>query len=431
MSRMNEIYLKELNTYSKEYLLTLMNEESFERLIEYEVIKREEDNFKFHFVGLIIVDNYLIKCYPKYIPDENNIAEDFNQIMQVIKKYRNFHEDYIWRSDNLDEITFNKLSILLFFIEDYYENGIYTNFRQIHQVNGNGEINWDKTVNNIDPIIKNNRPYYGELYTKYNLNDLSDYFRLLHEYIITECSKQLEDVGLIDLFDLTPAELSDKSLDDFGEEYYILNKIENEINMEFNSHKQKLLKAMHTFISQKNSFTNENVLTIYGTTAYHEIWEEMCCEIFSNKFNKIKHVIEKPKWILNNGKTHYHKKTFEPDIVTFKGDTLFILDAKYYNLIFNEDLLANQPGLGDITKQYLYQLALEDYGEGKFDNVKNALLFPKYCGEIENLGQIEIEILSRLPVDNIQVVMLPAGKINRLYLNNQKLDINELKLNKN
>ena len=431
MSRMNEIYLKELNTYSKEYLLTLMNEESFERLIEYEVIKREEDNFKFHFVGLIIVDSYLIKCYPKYIPDENNIAEDFNQIMQVIKKYRNFHEDYIWRSDNLDEITFNKLSILLFLIEDYYENGIYTNFRQIHQINGNGEINWDKTVNNIDPIIKNNRPYYGELYTKYNLNDLSDYFRLLHEYIITECSKELEDVGLIDLFDLTPVELSVKSLDDFGEEYYILNKIENEINMEFNSHKQKLLKAMHTFISQKNSFTNENVLTIYGTTAYHEIWEEMCCEIFSNKFNKIKHVIKKPKWILNNGKTHYHKKTFEPDIVTFNEDTLFILDAKYYNLIFNEDLLANQPGLGDITKQYLYQLALEDYREGKFDNVKNALLFPKYDGEIENLGQIEIEILSRLPLENIQVVMLPAGKINRLYLNNQKLDINELKLNKN
>ena len=425
---MNEIFLKELKEYSKDYLLTLMNKESFNKLIEYDIIRKDEDTFKFHFVGLIIVDNYLIKCYPKYIPNKENIYDDFNQIIKVIKKYKNFHDDYSWSNDNIEDISFNKLSMMLFFIEDYYENGIYTNIRQIHEMNGNGEIDWNKTVNNIDPIIKNNRPYYGELYTKYKINDLFDYFRLLHEYIITECSKQLEEYGLIELFDLTPVELSDKSLDDFGDDDYILNKLEKEINVEFNSHKQKLLKSMHTFISKKNSFTNETFLTVYGTTTYHVIWEEMCSEIFSNKFNKIKHFIKKPKWILNSGTTHYHQKTFEPDIVTFKDNTLFILDAKYYNLIFNEHSLDNHPGLSDITKQYLYQLALQDYIEDNFENVKNALLFPKYDGEIENLGFVEIEILFRLPLENIQVIMLPADKINHFYLTNKKIDIEMLKL---
>lgn len=434
---MKEIFIKELKEYSKEFILDLINKESFNKLIEYDIIKRDEDTFKFNFVGLIIVDNYLIKCYPKYIPNEENIKSDYAQTMRVIKKYKNLNDDYSWQNDNLEDISFNLLSMMIFFIEDYFENGLYTNIENIHEINGSGEINWDRTINNVDPIIKNNRPYYGELYTKYKINDLYDYFRLLHEFIITDCSKRLEELGLIELFDLTPVELSDRSQDDFGELSFILEKLEKELNVEFNTHKQKLLKSMHSYLSGKNSFTNDNFLTIYGTTTYHIIWEVMCSHVFSNKLNKevmfngkrqkLKEVIKKPKWILNSGKDYDAPKTFEPDIVTFAGDTFIILDAKYYKLIFNEHRLEGQPGLSDITKQYLYELALKDFIKENFKHVKNALLFPKYDGEIENKGYVEIEILSRLSLEDIQVIMLPAGEINQHYLDNKKISIEKLK----
>ena len=36
----------------------------------------------------------------------------------------------------------------------------------LFESNGNGEILWDKTINDFYPIIQNNRPYYVELFTK-------------------------------------------------------------------------------------------------------------------------------------------------------------------------------------------------------------------------------------------------------------------------
>ena len=272
---MKKIFIKELKEYSKEYILQLMKKDSFNKLLEYEIIKRDDNTFKFNFVGVIIVDNYIINCYPKYIPNEDNIVDDFAQIVRVIKKYKNLNEEFSWENENLEDISFNKLSMMIFFLEDYYQNGIYTKIQNIREINGNGEIDWEKTINNIDPILKDNKPYYGELYTKYKINDLYDYFRLLHECIITECSKLLEEAGLIELFDLTPIELSDKSLSDFDQKKVILEKLEKQLKVEFNSHKQKLLKSMHAYVSSENSFTNEEFLTIYGTSTYHVIWEEI------------------------------------------------------------------------------------------------------------------------------------------------------------
>lgn len=417
---MNEIYIKELKEYSREYILGLMKKDSFNKLIENDYIKKTDNNhFKFNFVGVIIVDDFIIKCYPKYIPNKDNIKSDFTQVMKVIKKYKNHYEDFTFENENLEDISFNKLSMMIYFLEDYYENGVYTKIQNVHEINGNGEIDWDKTINNIDPIIKENKPYYGELYTKYKINDLYDYFRQLHEYIITQSSKFLEKNDLLELFDLTPVQLSDKTRSDFGEDEFILERLLKQLNVEFNSHKRRLLKTMHTFISEINSFTREDYLMLYGTGSYYVIWEDICSHVFSNKFNRIKHVIKKPKWISHEGFSHYASRTFEPDIVTYIDDTFIILDAKYYNLTFRKDKLDGEPGLGDITKQYLYQLALEEFRAGKFSNVINALLFPKYGGEIENLGFVDVEILSSLNLKKIQLIMLPADEMNECYLNNQ------------
>ena len=89
-----------------------------------------------------------------------------------------------------------------------------------------------------------------------------------------------------------------------------------------------------------------------------------------------------------------------------------------------------QPGLESITKQYLYELAYKDYiKENNFDGVKNAFLLPKYSGEIENIGIAKLEILSDLGLENIQIIMLPAGEINQFYLDNKKISIEKLYLN--
>ena len=438
---MKTVNIHEWKPYSKNKLLKLLNnnEDAFNKLLKYAIIDEDGDKYQFNYVGVIIIDNLVINCHPKYFT--NYSLEEFKQVIRVIKKY-NSSKDLDYQNEELEDISFNLLSMMVFFLEDYYEYGVYNNIKNILEVNGNGEIDWNRTINYTNPIIKDNKPYYTELYTKYKIDDLYDYFRRLHEYVITRCSKKLETAGLLDLFELTAVEISDKTLEDFGEIDYILKKLEKELHVEFNSHKQKLLKSMHTFIKEENSFSNENYLTLYGTNSYHVIWEKKYKKVFNDKLNKslkelgfknsktkLIEIIKKPKWIYKNIKTHEADGTFIPDIVTFYGKKFIILDAKYYKLKFDEKNLSGQPGLESITKQYLYELAFNEFIEKyRFKGVKNAFLLPKYSGEIENIGIAKIEILSNLNLEDIQIIMLPADKINQYYLDNKKMSIKLLNI---
>lgn len=445
---MKSIYIKELKHYSKSEILDVIggNEKIFNQLMEYAIIDKDNDKYQFKYVGVMIMEESVINCYPKYITTTDNIKDDFKQVLNVIKKYKKLHDDFSYETGELEDISFNLLSLMLFFIEDYYENGIYTNIENILEINGNGEIDWDRTINDNFALIKDNKPYYTQLQTKYKIDDLYDYFRLLHEYIITDCSRRLEKSNLLDYFDLMHVELSDRMIDEFGDLNFILSRIEKELNVEFNTHKQKLLKSMHAYLSNKNSFTNENFLTLYGTNSYHVIWEEMCSQVFSNKLDKklkdlvnpnekyssklrLIDLIEKPKWVSNYDFDLRARDTYIPDLITFFKGNFIIFDAKYYNLKFEKDKLAGQPGIESISKQYFYERAYKEFIEfAGFEGVKNAFLFPTYGLEIENKGYVELEMLSSLGLENIQVIMLPANEINELYLKNKKMDISRLNL---
>ena len=113
--------------------------------------------------------------------------------------------------------------------------------------------------------------------------------------------------------------------------------------------------------------------------------------------------------------------TLKPDLVTFYENTFLIFDAKYYNLDFTDDNLVGQPGLESITKQYLYELAYREfYKQNKFDKVINAFLFPSYSDELDDVGVVELKILHDLGLGNIYVVMVPACKLNQMYLDRIK-----------
>ena len=91
--------------------------------------------------------------------------------------------------------------------------------------------------------------------------------------------------------------------------------------------------------------------------------------------------------------------------------------------------LDGQPGLESITKQYLYELAFREFiKDHEFKGVKNAFLFPNYEREIENKGNVKLDILSNKKLEDIQLIMLPAGEINQLYIDNKLVKIEKLDL---
>ena len=405
--------------------------------------------YVFTFVGVIVVAGRVLKCYPKYLLHADNPKEQLRQVLKVLEKYSSKEQIVRMYNESSENRTFNLLAVLLFLLHDYYNNGVYSNTEDIVESNGSGEILWDKTINDSFTLISGNRPYYIDLQTRKRVTDEYDYFQRLHECILTKASKELADAQLIDIFEITEVDLTDETLDDFGEEEYILYRIEKELNTQFNTRKQLVLKTIYAYLNHKGALNDIDCLSMFGTNSFNLVWEGVCADILDNKLNKqidslpitvsprydrrtrLIDLIEKPLWTIT-GKTA--TDTLIPDIVSVSktdNEVAFVLfDAKYYLAELDPDITPKgQPGIESITKQYLYQLAfLEFIRDHEIDCVKNCFLMPTEQDAINNKGEVILEMLASMGLQNIQVRLIPAEKAYDLYLSGEKLDVKELRL---
>lgn len=439
-------------------------------LVEEDVEVVDEDDIQkkfyyvFTFVGIIIVEGRVLKCYPKYLHKNDKPTEELKQILKVLQKYNSKEQIIRMYNDGGRETTFNRLAVMVYLLNDYFENGIYTNTEDIIETNGMGEIHWERTINGTYPIIKNGRPYYVELQTKRRINDDEDFFKRLHEIILTQCTKELKDTDLLELLEIEGVTLTDESLEGLGEEDYILCKLSKELNIQFNTRKQILLKTIEAFIMNKSTLDDVDSFSMYGTNRFNLVWEAVCAEVMNDRLHtqienleiddiiipegadykltdELIDVIEKPKWC---GKTNEGiefvkeaEKSLTPDLITIHRDgakcDFIIFDAKYYNIQLEVNLpLGGQPGIGDVTKQYLYQLAYRKFVEvNKIDKVRNCFLMPTEDDGIEGVikkGSVRMNMLGTLGLEQIQIRLLSAKRMYAYYLAKQRFDIASLEL---
>lgn len=416
--------------------------------------------YVFTFVGVITIAGRVLKCYPKYLLNDTAPKTELKQVLKVLEKYNSRNQIIRMYNDTDDSSAFNMLAVMLFLLQDYHEYGAYTNTREILEANGSGEILWDKTINETFTLLSNNRPYYPELLTMKRVNDDFDYFKRLHECILTRCTAELRDADLLDLFDILGADISDEHIEDFGDKEYVLERISKELNVQFNTRKQLLLKTLYAYIANSNTLDDLDCFSMFGTNSFNLVWEKVCAEVLDNQLQKpigglrlpvplaepyrdMRHkklveLIDKPQWsgTAPTGEQFIKQAddTLIPDlisIVNIDGDYQFIIfDAKYYNLQMEYDKkLRGQPGIESITKQYLYQLAYQPFVEAhQIKTVRNCFLMPTASTKIEKKGVVTLSMLSNLGLQDIQVRLVPAETMYQLYLKNAKMDIRKLLL---
>lgn len=411
-------------------------------------------SYVFDFVGIIVVGGFVIKCYPKYILHNNQPVSEFKQVLKVLERYNGNQYIVNMYSEHSDDKNFNLLELILFLLHDYYEYGIYRHNKTIVEKNGTGEILWNRTVDSSFAIIDDDVPYYVELRTRKKVSEENNYFKRLHECIITECSKIIHQAGLFEYFDeLVPVDLTDLNLSDFGSDDYILYKLERELGQQYNTHKRLVLQILHSYVAKESSLNEMESISVFGTNSFNLVWESVCATVLDNKLNvKLKNltpiigelknefanmgdcslieIIKKPKWTnFSNtgaiGKTQ-ESDTLIPDIISLfsiaSETCMSILDAKYYVVQF-EPRLKGQPGLGDITKQYLYNLAYKKFISShgiKSSNITNCFLMPSEEQFLCKRGFANMDILADLDfvdVKNIDVILLPASNMYEMYLN--------------
>ena len=345
--------------------------------------------YKFDFVGIVAVKDKVVFCYPKYIKysDKEKILEELKQAIKAIRKYDSKGE-LVHLHNRDDKGEYNKLALSLHILQDYFENGVYTNIQEIIETNGDGEIDWDRTINETFAYIKDNRPYYLELKTRSSQNDDFDYFKRLHECIVTQCSKYLKKLDVLDFFDIPEVLLSELELKDFGDTDYILYRLEREIANQFITRKQSLLKTLYTFVATSGTSSQENSYSLYGTNCMNLVWEKACGQIFGNEYETLKRHIPNPMWLLDGKEVS--SETLIPDIVTRHnypdGSKLFyILDGKYYLPRITNNKISGNPGVQDVVKQFVYHKAFLDYIFSQYHcTVFNAFLFPMFSDSDES-----------------------------------------------
>ncbi len=436
---------------------------SNEDIVLTDVVDNSGDiEYVFDYVGVVMLEGYVFKCYPKYIKSTNAPFDELKQVLKVIKKYNSSEQIiYLYNGED-DSRIFNRLAVALYLLEDYHTNGLYTNQREIVEVNGEGDILWDKTINETFAIIQNNKPYYVELQTKNTVDNDLDYFRRLHECVLTICSRELENVGLLQLFDLSEVNLSQVELSDFGDDNYILYRLQGEIQSQYVTRKQNILKTIYTYIANEKTDKDDISYSLYGTNSFNLVWEKVCAENFGsvldraiidlplcnsalykseNEASTLRNVIKAPRW----RKSEYPMvedpkvETLKPDLVCIypvdeeKKDYCFgIYDAKYYGIDYQVSgyraRIAGQPGVGDVTKQYLYQLAFDDFiTKQGYRYVQNMFFCPDETAD-KNYGWVQMDMLHQIgdkKLENVAVVKLCATEMYDFYLANKTIDEKE------
>ncbi len=143
--------------------------------------------------------------------------------------------------------------------------------------------------------------------------------------------------------------------------------------------------------------------------------DSKCSAILAN-------IIEKPVWRHKDSKKVYTaSKTLVPDIISISNGSLFIYDVKYYKITLDEKTLSNNHGVGDVTKQYLYELAyLKFASENNLSIINNAFLMPTDLDNEVKLGTTSMSMFQSLEIiqrKDIEVILLPSKKMFDLYLN--------------
>jgi len=416
--------------------------------------------YVFTFVGIITIEGRVLKCYPKYLLDTTAPKTELKQVLKVLEKYNSREQIIRMYNDTSDSSAFNMLAVMLFLLQDYFEYGPYTNTQDIIESNGAGDILWDKTINETFTLLSHNRPYYPELLTTRHVMDDFDFFKRLHECILTRCTQELRDADLLDLFDMMGADLSDEQIEDFGDKEYVLDRIAKELNIQFNTRKQLLLKTLYAYIANSSALDDLDCFSMFGTNSFNLVWEKVCAEVMDNQLEKLIggldlpiplteeyipyrntrliELIDKPQWAGTkpNGEPFVKQAeaTLIPDLISIvnsNGEYQFVIfDAKYYNIqLEHNKKLRGQPGIESITKQYLYQLAYQPFVDAhQIKTIRNCFLMPTAADTMEKKGVASLAMLSRLGLQDIQIRLLPAETMYRHYIDNTKMDISILEL---
>lgn len=423
--------------------------------------------YKFDYVGLALVDKFCLIVYPKYLPfldnssqSDEDLQRSMRQIFRVLRRYGRGQLGVTTADESVS--TENSIAIILMLLEMYGEYGVYTNYVKALADNGTGEINWERTIASKLPYFANGRPICFDYKTVVNNQDSTDFVMRLHRATLTECSDFMQQTGLATVLGIDEVWLTSETVEDFGDTDYVIYRLEQERATQFVTWKQDVIDLLIQYVRNGTSATWQESPFFLGKSDFEQVWEAACKVAFNDvlderlieiepaldeefieeKNTKLIDIVPWPQWSVPvyDGDSCMEKdcekvSTLRPDTVLIHRDavgnsTFVILDAKYRTPQF-DDKVTGQPGVEEVTKQFLYQSAYREFILAhKYQRVFNAFLIPSAENETRHVARVRfpgVIAVEEPPFTNVvETYALPAEMIFAAYLRGSSLDNKEL-----
>lgn len=359
------------------------------------------------FVGVIVHRDRTLVALPK-VPTTATPIAVHRQVLRAMRHYQRWipthHEPAPFLNDSPDKGPVSGLAAADWLIRDFLDHGLLRRMETAHEINGNGVVNWRRTVETVPAAMSRGRPVYLETITRRSETDNRNFATRLHRYLLERLSAEYGPV-----LDLDPVVLDHEPIERLDALPAAEECEARLIAEQRQTYSQRGIDLLAMMMATVRSLEMETArgLSLYGTSYFHHVWEGACATAFGNDVDRWLPHLPKPRWTSVDGPSG-ETDTFIPDLVTPVSATeLLIGDAKYYRPSM-PPFLGNVPGVNDVAKQIWYKecLSAEAVVQG-YGTILNAFLFPADTAAVALLGHVELPAGGER-VDAIAVPFLPA-----------------------
>lgn len=400
----------------------------------------------FNFCGVLLIDDLLIRCLPKYMQLENGqfSRDSFSLLLQALERYDRARRTRITRAGSASDGSM--LGIIRALLHDYHENGLYRITTNRLEINGAGETDWDSTIMLHDPFFTSaGEPIYIERETQRAKTDSDSFFRLLQMAVLQECASIIRTLELDSLIPVAGINFPGHTIERLGSRHHILAQLRREYAAQFSSQRRDTLLLLTMYLERKSG-RGASPICFFGTSAMPRLWEVAIATVLDSQLQRpiadiealspaLRHsypdrdrrlidIIDRPLWTLKDGR-QFMTSTLIPDTIAIYADSFIIYDAKYYTPQASTTLYG-QPGLESVTKQYLYHLAYRDFiSYFGLKHVRNIFLIPREhtpeAPVTNSFATTRLELLSRYTSTDIETLSIDADAVWQAYIDGRSL----------
>lgn len=402
-----------IRKYNEKYFNNIENVPNAEELVEKKICDKKGDSIIFNVTGIIMFKGiaYIIfPCGYKVDQSSNDIQILFDLFTILINEEKMDKDEF----ENIEieyEGNGELISVAYEIIKDYREYGYVRIEQVVEGINICGKVNWKKTMKLKTQIFNEDGiPIFTKLVNTHKVNDKDALLRALHIYTI---NKSIAMFG--ELFGIKNDYDEEEIILPVDKEYAI-KFLKAERQVTYNTRLLRVIDLIIKFIDSREEESEDNAITSLSTKSFYAVWELMCKKAFRDEYKDMKEDIPRPYWKIGNNEPNYTEQI--PDILYKENRSLFILDAKYYNV------KKNKPGWHDLVKQYFYEMSLRAVMKD-IDKSFNVMLIPSDCEEVmEMWGIAEVEGVNEF--GQVKGIKVNVKNVVEGYCHGNRYDYREL-----